>query len=264
MFRPWAMRYAIALVALAAAACAQSGTATPGTTQPPPGTSSDRATAPVPPRGTFTTSESTALGTGNIELRFTEDARLTANAGCNTISGPVTFNGNQIDTADLAITEIACDPARHEQDQRLSAFLGSKPTWRLDGESLELTGAGTTLTLKQAKTAQLTGLVWVADTLIQGDVAGSTPAGVTATLVFGPDSVIVTGLCNLHKMDYRTVGPKITFALAEITLKMCSPEVMAIEHALTNLANAEATYQIDGNALTITKGDKGVRFTAAR
>jgi heat shock protein HslJ len=255
MFRQWGMRYAIAAVALVLAACGQSD---PAST---PGPSSTRAAEPL--RGTFTTAENTAQGT-TISLQFTEDSRLVANAGCNTISGPITLSGNQIDTANLSITEIACDPTRHEQDQRLSAFLGSKPTFTLNGETLTLNGAGTTMSLMRTRAAQLTGVVWIADTLIQGSVAGATPAGVTASLVFGPDEVTVIGLCNLDKIPYRTSGSKITFTLEAVTLKMCAPEVMAIERAMKELANSEATYRIDNSTLTITKGDRGLRFTAAK
>jgi heat shock protein HslJ len=248
MFRPWVVRYAIAAIALVAAACGQADTPGPGA-----------AAAPDTLRGTFTTSENTAQGT-TISLQFTEDGRLVANAGCNTISGPITFSGNQIDTADLAITEIACDPALHEQDQRLSAFLGSKPTWTFAGESLVLSGAGTTLTLMQAKASLLVGPVWTADTLIQGEMA--TPAPVAATVVFGSGEVTATGLCNLKGMPYRTSGSTITFTLEAITLKMCSPDIMAVEHALVGLTHGDATYKIDGRNLTITKDGKGIRFTA--
>jgi heat shock protein HslJ len=63
-------------------------------------------------------------------------------------------------------------------------------------------------------------------------------------------------------MPYRTSGSTITFTLEAITLKMCSPDIMAVEHALVELTHGDATYKIDGRNLTITKDGKGIRFTA--
>lgn len=201
----------------------------------------------------------------SIELRFTDDGRLVANAGCNTISGKVTLAGGKLDAADLSITEMGCDPQRHEQDQRLSAFLTSKPSWRLDGENLVLSTADTALVLTQEKALPLVGTPWQADTLIQGDVAGSTPAGVDATLVFGQDEATVSGLCNLQAVKYHASGSTITFELGPLTMKACAPDIMRVEQAMVALFNGEATttYRIDGKTLTITRGDKGLRFTAA-
>jgi heat shock protein HslJ len=38
---------------------------------------------------------------------------------------------------------------------------------------------------------------------------------------------------------------------------------MTVEQAAVTLLDGETTYRIDGRTLTITKGDKGLRFTAA-
>lgn len=200
----------------------------------------------------------------SIELRFTDDGRLVANAGCNTISGTVTLAGGRLDAPDLSITEMGCDPQRHEQDQRLSALLASKPSWRLDGDDLVLSSSGTELVLAEQKALPLVGTVWKADTLIQGQVTGATPAGVAATLVFGQDQVTVSGLCNLRTAKYRASGSTITFELGPLPSQTCAPEVMRLEHAAVALFDGEATYRIDANALTIMKGDRGLRFTAER
>jgi heat shock protein HslJ len=199
----------------------------------------------------------------SIQLRFTDDGRLVANAGCNTMSGPVTLGANKVTTTDLSITEMGCDPQRHEQDQRLSSFLADAPSWRLEGENLVLRSANTELVLTQEKARPLVGTTWTADTLIQGEVAGSTPAGVAATLVFGGDEVTVTGLCNLRTLKYQATESTITFELGPLTRMACAPEIMTVENAAVALFDGETTYRIDTRNLTITKGDKGLRFTAA-
>jgi heat shock protein HslJ len=247
MSRPSNMRYAVRgillALLLAAAGCGARGEpAEPGA-------------QPDPLRGrTFTTQD--------IEIRFTDDGRLVANAGCNIISGPVALDGGRVDAADLSVTERGCDPQLHAQDEQLSAFLAAKPSWRLDGERLTLSAAGTELAFTEEKARPLVGTTWKADTIIQGEVAGATPAAVTATLVFGQDKVTVTGLCNLREVEYHATGTTITFELGMMTLMACDPEIMTVEQAATAVMDGEAGYRIDTNTLTITKGDKGLRFTA--
>lgn len=197
-----------------------------------------------------------------IEVRFTEDGRLVATAGCNTISGPVTVTGDRIDAAGLSVTEKACDQQRDQQDRWLSGFLSGGPSWRLDGANLVLSSAGTDLVLTASTARPLVGTTWTADTLILGEPAGVTPAGVAATLVFGTGEAAVTGLCNLRTVRYTAEGSTITFELGPLTRKACAPEIMAVEQAAVALLDGETSYRIDAETLTITKGDKGLRFTA--
>lgn len=262
MSRPSGMKLGIVLAAiLATVGCgSRAAPIEPGAPVADPGTLGGR---------TFTSTTITEKGTQrplaagtSIQLRFTDDRRLVANAGCNTMSGTVTLAGGRLDAAGLSITEMGCDPTRHEQDQRLSAFLSGKPAWRLDGENLVLGSADTELVLTEEKARPLVGTTWKADTLIQGDVAGSTPAPVAATLVFGQDDITVSGLCNLSAVKYRTSGSMITFELGPLTRKACEPEIMTVEQAAVTLFDGEASYRIDTGNLTITKGDKGLRFTA--
>lgn len=198
-----------------------------------------------------------------IELRFTDDGRLVANAGCNTITGRVTTSAGRLDTDELGITELGCDPPRHEQDQRLSAFLAGGPSWRLDGDTLVLSAAGTTMTLTRLVSPPLAGTTWRIDTLIHGAVAGSSPAGADATLMFGAGEVTVSGLCNLRAVPYRAAGATITFELGPLTQIACAPEVMRVEEAAVAVLDGQTSYRIDGRTLTITKGDLGLGLTAA-
>jgi heat shock protein HslJ len=225
--------------------------------------------APDPLRGrTFTATAITeqgaprplAAGT-SIELRFTDDGRLLARAGCNTMSGPVSLGGGKLTTTELSMTDMGCDPPRHEQDRRMAEFLGGAPAWRLDGENLVLSSTSTRIVLAEQKDLPLLGTTWTADTLIQGQTAGSTPAGVSATLVFGADEVTVTGLCNLHAVTYRATADTITFEPGPLTRRACEPGIMTVENAAVGVLDGRTGYRIDTRTLTITKGDKGLRFT---
>jgi len=194
-----------------------------------------------------------------VELRFTADGRLVANAGCNVLSGPATVSGDLFD-ADLSATEKACDEPRHAQDVWLSTFLGSRPAWRMDGDRLTLSSPDTELVLAPQKTVPLHDTPWTITTLIDGQSAGG--ATTEATLTFGDGEVTVTGLCNLKTVAYEESGTTLTFQLGPMTRMMCAPEIMTVENAAVRVLDGAATYELDGTTLTITNGDHSLQLTA--
>lgn len=264
MSRRLGMRHTMVLLAvLLTAACGRETASTGGGTTPPP---ADQGAL----RGrTFTASAITdqgrprALVAGTlVKVRFTDDGRVVVTAGCNTLSGPVTVDGGTLRVADMSVTEMGCDPARHEQDKFLADLFAGNPAWRLDGDHLVLGSSDQGLELNQERTLPLVGTVWKADTVIEGTTAGAAPAGVHATLVFGPDQVRISGLCNLDRAEYRTAGSTITFQPGPLTRKACQENIMSLEQATLAVLDGEATYAIDTDTLTLTKGGRGLRLTA--
>jgi heat shock protein HslJ len=200
----------------------------------------------------------TVVGT-SVKLQFTEDGRLVANAGCNTMSGPVTLTGDRLEV-DLSTTEMGCDEARHRQDEWLSGVLSSRPSWRLAGDTLLLTTADTELELTSQKPAPLQGTRWTVTTLVDGQIAGAAP--VAATLVFGGNQVTVEGLCNLRAVTYQQTGATLTFTLGPLTRKQCAPDIMKVETAAIAVLNGPATYTINGRILTITNGTQRLQLSS--
>jgi heat shock protein HslJ len=84
-----------------------------------------------------------------ISLSF-EEGRVAAQAGCNTLSGGFTIDGDELDVEQLAQTQMACDQPLMDQDTWLAAFLGDDPTITLDGDQLTLAEDGVTVTLAAA------------------------------------------------------------------------------------------------------------------
>jgi heat shock protein HslJ len=84
-----------------------------------------------------------------ISLSF-EEGRVAAQAGCNTLSGGFTIDGDELDVEQLAQTQMACDQPLMDQDTWLAAFLGDDPTITLDGDQLTLAEDGVTITLAAA------------------------------------------------------------------------------------------------------------------
>jgi len=62
-----------------------------------------------------------------IEMRFKSDA-MSVNAGCNTLFGGASIDGDELVADGLASTQKGCDDALAQQDAWLSDFLGSRPS----------------------------------------------------------------------------------------------------------------------------------------
>lgn len=198
-----------------------------------------------------------------VTLDFTDDGRLMANAGCNTMSGPVRTGAGRLEVDGLAVTEMGCDPQRHAQDEWLAELLGAGPEWRQDGPTLTITAGGTELVLTRREDRTLEDTTWTVDTLLDGQTASSTPAGTAATITFdGKRAVVHTG-CNDAVPDYTTTGDTIRFGEVIHTDMMCAPGIMQVESAVYDVVQREVTVELDGNRLTLTHpSGKGLQLHA--
>jgi heat shock protein HslJ len=117
------------------------------------------------------------------------DGNLRAQAGCNTISGPVKFVDGHLEVGSLAMTEMGCPgKGRHEQDSWLSEFLGGRPAYTYSGDRLDLTSGGTRIELAPRELVEpdlpLEGTTWRVTHLTSGPPPGSDP---------GPDATVSAG-----------------------------------------------------------------------
>lgn len=93
-----------------------------------------------------------ALGS-TLTLTFTEDG-ISAKADCNTMFGSATLDSGTIAlTTPLGMTMMACEQPLMDQDQWISDFLESGPTWSLDGSMLTLTSGQDVIVLRDATSA---------------------------------------------------------------------------------------------------------------
>jgi heat shock protein HslJ len=72
-----------------------------------------------------------------IEMRFKSDS-MSVNAGCNTLFGGASIDGDELVAPGLASTRKACDDALSQQDSWLADFLGSRPSIEVLDEGLWL------------------------------------------------------------------------------------------------------------------------------
>lgn len=255
------------LLMLFLAACGEP--ATPGA--PPPDTD------PLTGR-TFLSTEVTVDGRPyelvpgtEISVRFHEDGRITANAGCNHIGGRFAVGDGTLRVSDLGSTGMGCDEPRHEQDAWLATFLKSGPTWSVDHHRLVLSTRDTEVVLLDREVAEpdreLVGPTWAVNSLLEGDgpngTASSLPADATATLVFDRSQVRISGACNSGSAAYTVSGDALRFERPVLTRKGCEPELMAVDEAIVEVLSGEATFEIDASRLTLTSSSgKGLSLIA--
>jgi len=209
----------------------------------------------------------------NTAVRLTFDGgQLSANAGCNIMSGAYTLDGDQIQVDMLAMTEMGCEEPVMDQDQWLADFLSSDPTYVLDGNDLTLTSGTTVMTMLDRVEAEpdqaLTGTTWQLTTIFSGGpdgVAVSIPEGVVATLAFNDDgSVNVSPGCNSGSGAYTVEGDTIAFGPIALTRMACAGAAGQVENdVLLILGSEQVQFAIESSSLTLTNADgSGLQFTA--
>ena len=84
-----------------------------------------------------------AIVIGTVRLEFSADGRVTAQTGCNGVSGQVSVQDSTLVAGPLSSTRMACEPALMEQERWVTEMLSSHPRLELSGPYLALHwGAG--------------------------------------------------------------------------------------------------------------------------
>jgi len=204
-----------------------------------------------------------------VRITF-QGSNLSANAGCNTMSGGYSIvDGKLVASGGWATTEIGCSEALMAQDQWLSNFLSSGPRITLNGDSLVMISGGTAMDMLDREVAEpdqpLVGITWGLVSIITGDAVSSVPVGVVSTILFKPDGTVdIQPGCNSGGGSYVVDGDTITFSELVTTDMACPGARMDVEAAVLAVLNAgTVTYSIDSNSLTLMAGENGLQFSAA-
>lgn len=203
-----------------------------------------------------------------LSVEFTDDGRLVARAGCNILGGEVDTSDGKLAIAQYGGTDMACDPARMDQDNFVSSVLSKSPSWELTGDRLTITSEGTTFDMTSRDAIHpdkaLIDTTWVLDTLVDGDVASSMPAGTEpVTLLFDGKKVTADTHCNGVHADYTIDGDTIDFKLGMMTMMACAPEIMQGESAVVKVLDGKVKYEIIADKLTLSnESGKGIQLHA--
>lgn len=204
-----------------------------------------------------------------IRLAFDGDSKIDAHAGCNHLFGTATVDGDHLVVADLGGTDMGCDSALHEQDRWLTRFLGSRPSWKLDGDVLVLRSETTELTLTDRRVADpdrpLQNTRWVVESIADRQAVSSVPAGVEAYLVFQQgDRVIGSTGCNRLSGTAVQASGTITFAKIVTTKIACAADVARVEEAVLAVLKGTVTSTVEASQLILTHpSGRGLHLRAA-
>ncbi|MFT7476618.1 MAG: heat shock protein HslJ [Verrucomicrobiales bacterium] len=214
-----------------------------------------------------------------ITLSFSTDT-IGASAGCNSMGGAYSIDGDALIVGGMGMTEMGCDAGRHQQDEFLATFLGESPSLTLDGDQLILTSGESVITLLDASVANpdrpIIGTNWDVDGFIDGDVAMAFATDAPGTLVFTDESTMTAfdGCRNIEASvevsNGSTGGPvegdgEIQFGPIEPggTENCENPDYAEAFNALFD--TGDATFTIDGTNLTILNRDGvGITLRVAR
>lgn len=261
---------------LVLAACGDD-TVEPATTAPAPATSEPSNSEPGDSldQRTFIATAATGFTIvegSTISLTFA-DGLISANAGCNSMSGGYTVADGVLDVETMAMTEMACEPALMDQDAALAEFLGSKPAIVVTGDTLTLGDETRGMTLLDREVADpdrpLAGTAWTVTTVVTNEAAISGWGEATATLSIEladgatDGTALVEAGCNRGSATVTVTESSLTFGPLALTKMMCDAAAMELEAAVTATLAGEVTYDIEADQLTLTNGTNGLVLTSS-
>jgi heat shock protein HslJ len=178
--------------------------------------------------------------TGTLRLG---DGTASGSSGCNTFSGGYTLDGDELTFSELAGTAMACDDALMTAERAVLDALEATTGYRIDGDTLELTGDDATLlTYEAAAAGSLTGAWTITGYLTADGSALSSPvAGAEATIEFLEDGTVAGSAgCNQMTGSY-TAGPgSLTVSQLASTKMMCEEPAGVMDQEAAVLANLES------------------------
>jgi heat shock protein HslJ len=203
-----------------------------------------------------------------IRIAFQEDT-LSANAGCNTMNGGYSLDGDTLQVEALATTLMLCDEGLDQQDAFVSDLLTSGPTVALDGDQLTLTSGDVTVTMLDREVAEpdlpLEGTTWKLERLITNEATSTVPLGVESSLVIDNGQAMVDTGCNTGSGSVEVTDTTLTFGPLAITLRACEEDANRTETVVLTALNGEVDYLIESDRLTIRNPDgTGLDYRAAQ
>ncbi|WP_425831424.1 META domain-containing protein [Streptomyces fractus] len=209
---------------------------------------------------------------GSAYLEFVSDERVRGNYGCNHFDAAARVTGDSVDLGKAKRTMMLCeDKDVRAFEDTLAGALADKNTVKAEGDKndrLTLTRAnGDTVTLAKQRDAELVDTKWNVTSLSAGDTTRSLPKAAQgrARLVFDKDGHVSARLgCNQGRAKATVNEGHVTFGPLTSTRMGCIGAAGEVEQAMLDVLKNKASYDIQGDALTLRKPDgSGIGLTAA-
>ncbi|MFD9305284.1 META domain-containing protein [Streptomyces sp. NPDC060048] len=197
-------------------------------------------------------------------------AQATGNYGCNGFTAGVVFDSAATMTVTPgAVTDMACADLPFETAFG-KVFRGRLTIRQGPGEVTLTAPDGNTIGLSskpRTPDAPLVATVWTVNSLIEGDLASSVPAGAEgrARLTLAADGTASGNLgCNRFDSKATVEGNKLTFGPLATTRMACQGAAGEVERALAELfGSGPLDWRIRADVLTLTASDESGRAVTA-
>jgi heat shock protein HslJ len=198
-------------------------------------------------------------------LTFLAGGTIAGSTGCNRFTGTYEQAGAGLTITTGAITEMACPGPAGEQETAVLAAFGKVAAAEASSDSLVLKDSqGAELLIYAAGLAGLEGTSWTATGINNGKQAVVSDAITpTITATFDSDDVLSGfGGCNSYTSTWTTTDPDgLTIGPIGSTLKACEQDLMDTEQQYFAALGNVATYQLEGNQLTLRDAEGAVQVS---
>lgn len=189
---------------------------------------------------------------------------------CNYWGAIVEINGDRVSFSKLSSTDAGCGGDSEEARDRFLDAVPRVTTATREGDALELTGAGVSLSFRRNPPVPVDALVgptWQLETLIHDGTA--TPADAAATLRLDDDGTLTaTTGCRELTGDYNVFGDHITFSnfgAANVGRRRDCPPALEEQHEhVRDVFEPGFRVQIDNDRLEVMsrQGNKALGYRA--
>lgn len=198
-------------------------------------------------------------------MNFSE-ATAAGSTGCNRYTVGYSVDGDTLTwTSAPAMTMMACVGPGGDVEQAFMAALPNVSTFAVANDTLTLSDAdGNALLVFNPAVSTLAGTSWSVTGYNNGNQAVVSLAVDTAiSLNFGTDGIVSGQACNNFSGGYTEDGESISIDPLASTMMACDPQEVMDQEALFLLALPQsATWQIDGDSLTLRDAEGAMTVTA--
>jgi heat shock protein HslJ len=196
-----------------------------------------------------------------------DDGRLSGSSGCNRYNTTYTVRGSRLRVSrNIASTLIACNQDASNVESSYLARLPTARTFsiRRDRLTVQTPTKGADLIYRALSARALRG-DWVVTSYFRPGAVVSVITGTTITATFDAKTMSGNAGCNNYTGPYETDETKIRIGPVASTQRAClEAAITQQESEYLAALDTVRTFGIDGNGLTLFRGDGGIAVTMTR